>query len=100
MFLTLLVLSHMVRFYIVTINKSVLRYYNILSMQDLFNCAKEHVFNKAFYTIDCRPENVAAAIIQMLEKGAEGAVWVSQNDEPPFAVKEGEHYEQLRVPID
>lgn len=34
-----------------------------------------------------RPEHVATAIVELIEKGGNGAVFVSENDQPAYAVQ-------------
>ncbi|XP_078052005.1 15-hydroxyprostaglandin dehydrogenase [NAD(+)]-like [Augochlora pura] len=44
------------------------------------------------------PEHVASAIIQLIEKGKNGAIFVSENNQPPFAV-EVPSYATLKAPV-
>ncbi|CAK9802018.1 15-hydroxyprostaglandin dehydrogenase [NAD(+)] [Anthophora quadrimaculata] len=44
------------------------------------------------------PEHVASAIIQLIEEGKNGAIFVSENNQPPYAV-EIPSYTNLKVPI-
>lgn len=43
-----------------------------------------------------RPEHVASAIIQLIEQGANGAIFVIENNQPPYAV-EFPNYTTLKV---
>ncbi|XP_076547062.1 uncharacterized protein LOC117607060 [Osmia lignaria lignaria] len=45
------------------------------------------------------PEHVASAIIQLIEKGKNGAIFVSENNLPPYAI-EFPSYTTLKVPIE
>lgn len=36
---------------------------------------------------DNRCENVGKAMIELIEKGANGAIWISQCGDPPFEVE-------------
>ncbi|KZC09507.1 PREDICTED: 15-hydroxyprostaglandin dehydrogenase [NAD(+)]-like [Dufourea novaeangliae] len=45
------------------------------------------------------PEHVASAIIQLIEKGKNGEIFVSENNQPPYAV-EVPSYATLKVPIE
>lgn len=40
------------------------------------------------YICFSRPDNVAKAILEIIEKGQYGAVWVSQKDLPPIPIEE------------
>lgn len=44
------------------------------------------------------PEHVASAIIELIEKGNNGAIFVSENNQPPYAI-EVPSYASLKVPI-
>ena len=44
-----------------------------------------------------RPENVATAIVKMIQEGEPGAVWVSDENEPPYAVKDVPHYKERKI---
>lgn len=43
-------------------------------------------------------DNVAFAMLHLIEKGKNGAVWVSENDQPPYAV-EFPNYSELAVSV-
>ncbi|CAB0043612.1 unnamed protein product [Trichogramma brassicae] len=60
----------------------------------------EAMLNEAFQcsTYIQQPESVGAAIVKMIEEGEAGAVWVSEDNEPPYAVKEPESYKERGVP--
>ncbi|XP_058808705.1 15-hydroxyprostaglandin dehydrogenase [NAD(+)]-like [Phymastichus coffea] len=45
------------------------------------------------------PSNVAAATIEILEKGNGGDVWMVKDDEPPFNVGEMTDIEKMRIPF-
>ena len=45
-----------------------------------------------------RPDHVASAIIELIEKGSNGAIFVSENNQPPYAI-EVPSYTSLKVPI-
>ncbi|KAJ8687886.1 hypothetical protein QAD02_023681 [Eretmocerus hayati] len=46
-----------------------------------------------------QPENVGAAIVKMIEEANAGSIWVSEDNEPPYAVRDPEPYKDRRVPI-
>lgn len=48
----------------------------------------------------CRAKSVASALIEMIAKAENGAVWVVENDNKPFAIKPTDHYLRMSVPID
>ncbi|XP_001605645.1 alcohol dehydrogenase [Nasonia vitripennis] len=45
------------------------------------------------------PDNVASAITKIILKGKDGAVWVVENDDPPYAVREMLNAQELRVDL-
>lgn len=45
-----------------------------------------------------RPEHVATAIIQLIEHGKNGAIYVIENNQPAYAI-EIPSYSALKVPI-
>ena len=52
-----------------------------------------------FYTFYIRTDNVAEAILKIIEVGEGGTVWVSEHDEPPYLVPDPESYKKFKKPI-
>ncbi|KAL7304571.1 hypothetical protein TKK_0003354 [Trichogramma kaykai] len=69
--------------------------------EETLNFIPESTLNEAFQcsTYIQQPENVGAAIVKMIEEGEAGAVWVSEDNEPPYAVKDPESYKERGVPV-
>lgn len=42
---------------------------------------------------------MAEAIVKMIKQGENGAVWVSEDDEPPYAIKDVPFYKERKIPI-
>lgn len=40
-----------------------------------------------FYIYSIRPENVAKAMVNLIQKGQNGDVWISEANQPPVAVE-------------
>ncbi|KAJ8688082.1 hypothetical protein QAD02_023877 [Eretmocerus hayati] len=45
------------------------------------------------------PDNVTAAIIEIIKKGEPGAVWVTEDDKSPYGIKEIDEKEKLRYEL-
>ncbi|XP_033209964.1 15-hydroxyprostaglandin dehydrogenase [NAD(+)]-like isoform X2 [Belonocnema kinseyi] len=59
---------------------------------------KEDLINGLEKSILQAPEKVASAMIDLIEMGENGAVWVAECNEPPYAI-ETPHYSAHRKPI-
>ncbi|OXU30576.1 hypothetical protein TSAR_007181 [Trichomalopsis sarcophagae] len=46
------------------------------------------------------PEFVADAVVKIIQKGKSGDVWVAEDSQAPYAVKDIEDYANLRIPIE
>lgn len=44
-----------------------------------------------------RPENVAEAIVKMIKQADPGAVWVSEDNKPPFAIQDLPFYKERSI---
>ncbi|XP_058791660.1 alcohol dehydrogenase-like [Phymastichus coffea] len=43
------------------------------------------------------PENVAEAIVKMIKEAEPGAIWLSEENKPPCAIKEAPHYQSRKM---
>ncbi|CAL1688486.1 unnamed protein product [Lasius platythorax] len=60
-------------------------------------CAKSEFDNFEFSTAQST-ENVARAMLALIEKGKNGAAWVSEDNQPPYAV-DFPHYSKRSLPV-
>jgi 15-hydroxyprostaglandin dehydrogenase (NAD) len=44
-----------------------------------------------------RPENVGTAILKMIESAQAGDIWISEDDEPAYAIADPQPYKERRV---
>ncbi|XP_032458036.1 alcohol dehydrogenase 1 [Nasonia vitripennis] len=69
--------------------------------EETLNFIPEKYLNQAFQCSKYiqSPANVGAAIVKMIEKAEAGAIWVSEDNEPPYAVQDPEFYKDRGVPV-
>lgn len=46
-----------------------------------------------------RPQSVASTVIQIIQNGDSGAIWVVEDDKKPVAIKPIDHYIKMSTPI-
>lgn len=59
---------------------------------------EEDVIKQMESFVGQEPDDVGRALIDLIQKGKNGAVWVSEDGEPPYAV-DFPHYSKLSVPV-
>ncbi|KAK2586941.1 hypothetical protein KPH14_009869 [Odynerus spinipes] len=64
--------------------------FDFIDKECIEECAKKHPKQSL--------ENVSRAMIDLIQKGKNGAIWVSEGEQPPYHV-EIPHYSKLAVPI-
>ncbi|XP_058792633.1 uncharacterized protein LOC131665051 [Phymastichus coffea] len=69
--------------------------------EDVLNIIPDKFIDEAFQCSKYiqQPENVGKAIVQMIEEAESGAVWVSEDNEPPYSVKDPVLYKDRAVPV-